>query len=146
MIQHCGDARAVAGFRASEADTSSLICVKEAAHRLGVSKSTIYRFDRVNGPFRFIIEGRRIYVDLNSFDVFRLSRLEAHDKNDSEPAVESRAGSQASTAAELVSEEQCSSDEPNAKESGYAEKAGRCGQRPLVIKPRHSAFIATFSW
>ena len=32
---------------------SLLISVRQAALRLGVSKSTVYRIDREHGPFRF---------------------------------------------------------------------------------------------
>jgi excisionase family DNA binding protein len=46
-----------------------LISVAEAARRLGVSKSTIYRFDRKNGPFRFVADRRRIFIDLASFEI-----------------------------------------------------------------------------
>lgn len=46
----------------------SRITVKEAALRLCVSKSTAYRIDRTNGPFRFIVEGRRIFIDSASFE------------------------------------------------------------------------------
>ena len=146
MIQRCSDARAVAGSRGSEADTSPLICVKEAAHWLGVSKSTVYRLDRVHGPFRFVVVGRRIYVDLHSFDIYRLSRLEAQGNRDSDPVVEAPAGCQAPNAMDTTSRDQCSAYEPSAKESGCVENPGRSGQRLLVIEPRHSAFIATLIW
>lgn len=45
-----------------------VISVREAAHRLGVSLSTVYRVDRRNGPFRFVPSGRRIFIDAVSFE------------------------------------------------------------------------------
>jgi len=47
---------------------SQLVSIKEAAQRLRVSRSTAYRIDRINGPFRFVTSGRRIFIDLKSFD------------------------------------------------------------------------------
>jgi excisionase family DNA binding protein len=53
---------------------TAVISVKEAAQRLGVSRSTVYRIDREIGPFRFIVDGRRIFIDEES--------LESHIAND----------------------------------------------------------------
>lgn len=47
---------------------SPLISVKEAAQRLGVSRSKAYRIDRKNGPFLFLTVGRRIFINLASFE------------------------------------------------------------------------------
>jgi hypothetical protein len=44
------------------------INVRQAAQMLGVSKSTIYRTDREHGPFRFVLDGRRIFIDFASFE------------------------------------------------------------------------------
>jgi len=48
------------------ADTTSHISVGDAATRLGVSRSKLYRMDRVNGPLRFIRDGWRLYIELSS--------------------------------------------------------------------------------
>jgi excisionase family DNA binding protein len=45
-----------------------LITVKEAAQKLGVSRSTVYRVDRENGPFRFVVDGRWIFIEQESFE------------------------------------------------------------------------------
>ena len=48
----------------------NLITVKDAARRLGVSKSTVYRFDRDNGPLRFVVDGRPILIENDSFETY----------------------------------------------------------------------------
>jgi hypothetical protein len=52
----------------SEFRRSSAISVKEAARRLGVSVSTVYRADRMGGPIRFLSATRPIMIDLGSFE------------------------------------------------------------------------------
>ena len=47
-----------------------LISVKEAASRLRVSPSTVYRINRKNGPFRFVIDGRRVFIHAESFAAY----------------------------------------------------------------------------
>ena len=47
-----------------------LITVKDAARRLGVSKSTVYRFDRSHGCLRFVIDGRRVFIEEASFETY----------------------------------------------------------------------------
>ena len=49
---------------------SNLITVKDAARRLGVSRSAVYRIDRNDGPFRFVVDGRRIFIENASFETF----------------------------------------------------------------------------
>jgi hypothetical protein len=46
----------------------SLIRVGQAVPRLGVSKSTVYRINRKLGPFRFVLDGRRIFIGQASFE------------------------------------------------------------------------------
>ena len=43
--------------------------VKEAADRLGVSRWKVYRIPRKGGPFRFILEGHRVLIDVDSFEL-----------------------------------------------------------------------------
>ena len=54
----------------SECSRPNLITVKDAARRLGVSKNTVYRFDRNNGPFRIVVDGRRIFIEKVSFEAY----------------------------------------------------------------------------
>ena len=54
----------------SQGSQPNLITVKDAARRLGVSKSTVYRFDREDGPFRFIVNGRPIFIENDSFETY----------------------------------------------------------------------------
>jgi hypothetical protein len=51
----------------SLSNNQTLISVKDAASQLGVSPSTVYRIDRQNGPFRFVHDDWRIYIDAKSF-------------------------------------------------------------------------------
>jgi hypothetical protein len=46
------------------------LTVKAAAQRLRKSMSTVYRIDRKNGPFRFVIDGRRVFIDAESFAAY----------------------------------------------------------------------------
>jgi hypothetical protein len=55
---------------ASHRSQPNLITVKDAARRLGVSKSTVYRIDRNDGPFRFVVDSRRIFIESASFETF----------------------------------------------------------------------------
>jgi len=54
----------------SQCSKPNLITVKDAARRLGVSKSTVYRFDRDNGPLRFVVDGRPILIENDSFETY----------------------------------------------------------------------------
>jgi excisionase family DNA binding protein len=69
--------------KAGEQNASTLlITVKEAAMRLGVSRSTVYRADREHGPLRFFMDGRWISIDLASLESFqaRIKRNPGSDK------------------------------------------------------------------
>jgi hypothetical protein len=56
--------------RDSRSSQPMLITVKAAARRLGVSRSSVYRIDRNDGPFRFVVDGRRIFIESASFESF----------------------------------------------------------------------------
>lgn len=55
-------------FRAAVPPSS--LTVKQVAERLGVSVSTVYRIKRVNGPFLFVPAGRRVLIDIDSFESY----------------------------------------------------------------------------
>ena len=55
---------------ASHCSQPNLITVKDAARRLGASRTTVYRIDRNDGPFRFVVDGRRIFIESASFESF----------------------------------------------------------------------------
>lgn len=57
-------------LRDAKLSGSKVLSVKAVAFHLGVSRSTVYRIDRLDGPFRFIIDGRRIFVDAASFEIY----------------------------------------------------------------------------
>lgn len=54
----------------SQGSQPNLITVKDAARRLGASRTTVYRIDRNDGPFRFVVDGRRIFIENASFEAF----------------------------------------------------------------------------
>jgi hypothetical protein len=53
---------------------SAAITIKNAAQQLGISLSTAYRFNREEGPLKFILNGRRIFIDRVSFDSYLQDR------------------------------------------------------------------------
>jgi excisionase family DNA binding protein len=54
-----------------------LITVKQAAQRLGVSPSTVYRMRRRSGKFRFVVRGWRVFVDAEDLERFLAPRTPA---------------------------------------------------------------------
>jgi excisionase family DNA binding protein len=66
----------------------SLITVREAAQRLAVSRSTVYRIDRETGPFRFVVDGRRIFIDQASLES-HIANSRRNRSNDGPLKVES---------------------------------------------------------
>ena len=51
-----------------------LMTVTEAAGALSVSRRTVYRFDRENGPFKIIKQGRRVLIDRCTFHEYLSGR------------------------------------------------------------------------
>jgi hypothetical protein len=51
-----------------ETASPCFISVREAALRLRRSKSTVYRLNREHGPFRIVVDGRHIFIELASFE------------------------------------------------------------------------------
>lgn len=62
------NSRDISDMAAAQSARPNLITAKEAAQRLGVSRSTVYRIDREIGPFRFVVDGRWILIDQASFE------------------------------------------------------------------------------
>ena len=71
----------------SQGSQPNLITVKDAARRLGVSKSTVYRFDRDDGPLRFIVDSRPILIENDSFET-HLANIRRHITEPCSPADE----------------------------------------------------------
>jgi Helix-turn-helix domain len=47
-----------------------LMTVADAALALSVSRSTVYRVDRENGPFKILRQGGRLFIDRCTFDQY----------------------------------------------------------------------------
>ena len=107
-----------------------LMTVAETALALSVSRSTVYRYDRENGPFKIVKQGRRVLIDRNTFTQYLAAR--------------------SVMTADAVSEEPRGTEEPEPpddrgredpevaegpKPPGNLERTG-CGQRDLVVPYR----------
>ena len=64
-----GEARAVAK-NVHQRVSRTHICVREAACRLNMSRSRVYRLDRNNGPFPIVKIGRRVWIELAGLEAF----------------------------------------------------------------------------
>ena len=107
-----------------------VMTVAEAALALSVSRSTVYRYPRADGPFTIIKQGRRVFIDRSSFNRYVSARFvgtvdavseEPRGTEESEP-VGNREG------------ETPTPTEPPASPS-HREHTG-CGQRELVMPVR----------
>ena len=125
------------------------LTAKEAAHRLGVSLSTIYRIDRVHGPFAFIIIGRWIFIDLTSFNahLVNIGGIQAADgplEDESvwqclQPANKPEAKSQ-------IDEPQIESSKP-AEPCAALPASKSSGQRGLVMRESSGPYLFWYpSW
>lgn len=83
----------LAGSGASHAPNSDnpRITVKEAARRLNVSPSKIYRMDRTDGPFPIAKIGWHVFIELAGFESFLAGNL-CQPSSDSELPVFSGVG------------------------------------------------------
>ena len=52
-----------------------VMTVAEAALALSVSRSTVYRYPRADGPFTIIKQGRRVFIDRSSFNRYVSARF-----------------------------------------------------------------------
>jgi len=140
----------------------SRVSVREAAEQLGKSTSTVYRFDRKNGPFGFLKEGRRLFIDARSFGAYLANLSETN------PAPPSEGDSKAAPASEPVTgvpQEQITGNQSNqptqpilgeppatkpiAKVEGPQTEVPQrqsSGQRPLVLRARPPAIVIFYSW
>lgn len=117
-----------------------MIDVKEAAKQLSVSKSTVYRLNRFNGPFRFILESRRVYIDLRSFEAYLVEKTGPESASILAPPID---------LPEQVRNENASVEAyvPSTNEPRVATEDSRpLGQRDLVVIPRYVGFIAVYGF
>ena len=134
------------GVADAQSARPALVTVKEAAQRLGVSRSKVYRIDREIGPFRFVVDGRWIFIDQAS--------LESHIANSRDSRTDDglpRAGSvlpchQPGTESDSQSE----IDEPRfsatetATPSASLPTSCRGGQRELIMREHPQPFVVFY--
>ena len=68
------------------AEDHPMLTVKEAAQKLGVSRSAIYRIDRQHGPFRIIKSNRRVFIDAQDLARYLTARDPAADPENDTPS------------------------------------------------------------
>jgi excisionase family DNA binding protein len=130
----------------SRSSRSSLITVKDAARRLNVSASTVYRFDRKNGHLTFVADGRRIFIENVSFEDY----LAKTGRNATEPDAP------ADDVPRHCPQEEQPAPAPPPKEALVADVAtpnplgavhssiSSCGQRELILPRRYTPGILCY--
>jgi excisionase family DNA binding protein len=118
----------------------SLVDVKNAARLLGVSKSTIYRMDRKHGLFRFVSEGRRIFIDAASFELHmaqtRVVHKEAEPQNFEDPV---HCQQEEKSASERLQQIEMQAEVPNTTQLITPAPPSRSGgQRGLIFREWHT--------
>lgn len=63
----------------STGTAAEFVSVREAATVLRVSPSSVYRIDRLAGPFKVIKRGRRVLIDRRSFDAYLRRKSPPHE-------------------------------------------------------------------
>lgn len=138
-----------------------LLSIREAARKLGKSTSTVYRLDRVGGPFRFVLEGRRVFIDAESFEAYRMNTYENSvaiaiednlkvaptEDTGMEPPQQPMTGNQGDHPAQ-VTEHYLATPPDAVQEEGP--RAGvselqHSGQRELILPPRRP-FVMFYTW
>ncbi len=107
-----------------------LMTVAEAALALSVSRSTVYRYDRQNGPFQIVNQGRRVLIDRCTFDQY----VSAHSVRTVDAVSEEpRKAEEPEPADKREREEPTATERP---EPPRSRKRTGCGQRELVVPYR----------
>jgi excisionase family DNA binding protein len=122
------------------------LTAKEAAHRLGVSLSTIYRIDREHGPFRFVLDGRRIFIDQASLEL-HLANIRGVHADDGAHAVASfppcpRPATEVQTQPQIA-EPMIETFETMTPQASLP-ASGSGGQRDLIMRARSGPCIITY--
>ena len=104
----------------------AFLSVREVADLLGVSRSTVYRMDRKNGPLKIWKRGRRVLFDRCDFERYLASRTAAAcspaEEQNPDHSAAAQSDSHSPVATLLI---------PDPKEEGY-----RSGQRDLIMPNR----------
>ncbi len=125
---------------------ASSLTVREAALRLGKSLSYVYRLNREHGPFRFILERRRIYIDAASFEDY-MTNVQATEQS-SVTAKKPENLNQPDTPPKPMEESPSKqltkivSTGPSPQEPAAPQTWS--GQRELVIRPSRQAIVVVY--
>jgi hypothetical protein len=104
--------------------------------------STVYRMRSRPGPIRFVLDGRRIYVELKSLEAFlslqvpAVAVLETNGDETTPPALLD----ESSPALDPKNQGNDSSDQ-NEEQMNMP---GRSGQRPLVLPRKQPCFVMLY--
>jgi hypothetical protein len=113
--------------------------VKEAARRMQKNPSTIYRMRRRPGPLRFVLDGRRIYIELESLETFlscdvsNLATLETTPPEGPDKCIP-------------AIDEKNQNDDSRDQREDRVEVAGRSGQRALILPPKKLCLAILYSF
>jgi excisionase family DNA binding protein len=107
-----------------------LMTVTEAACALSVSRRTVYRFDRENGPFKIIRRGRRVLIDRCTFNEY----LSGRSFRTVDPVLEEPLAIEGPKSPDKREHEARPATETPASRS-HRERTG-CGQRELMMPYR----------
>jgi excisionase family DNA binding protein len=120
----------IAAMPNTNCQSPNLMTVADAAVALSVSRSTVYRFDRENGPFKIIKQGRRVLIDRCTFSQYLSARsVKTVDAISEEP----RGTEEPEPPDNREREEPPATD--RAEPPRNRERTG-CGQRELVMPVR----------
>ena len=128
--------------------TQTNITVKEAARRLGISRSSAYRIDRHGGPFRFIIDGRRIFIDQASLEshiasITGAGAIKIPNHAESKQPLPQSVGEPCNQP--QVDEPPCAPSETLTPTASLPVSRSE-GQRGLIMRQRRQAFIAYYTF
>jgi hypothetical protein len=131
---------------AGVSDEKPCCSVKEAAARIERSASTVYRLRRKPGPIRFVVEGRRIYVETDSLDQYLARRGSNEAVCNTRPTAlaSTRLKAEIPTGAGNVCEGPTAQAEHIQAHPSQPETS--CGQRDLSIAPARSCFVVFYTF
>ena len=132
----------VSRFEGSTHSQQLMLTVRVAAERLGKSTGSIYKLDRVHGPFRFAKRGRRIYIDAASFERYLAGQQESADSTG--PDMTGHLSKNSCDNDKEVSSPVTQHEGQDAPSPARIRETGS-GQRELTIRPGRHAFLAVYT-
>ena len=113
------------------------IGVKEAARLLGVSRSAVYRMDRVHGSIRFLSTKRPITIDSESVETYLASSRPVEPEPETNAA--DLAGAGAHELKGLQADQDQAAEVPNTELTPSAPTLRSSGQRELTMPRQERA-------